>query len=386
LSEPGPVTVVAVSDHASLDAFIDVPRRLQRTDPAFVAPLALERREALDRARNPYFRHAEVQFWLALRDGRPVGRISAQIDRLHLAKFADATGFFGLIEGADRAVFRALFGAAEGWLAERGMGRAVGPFSLSVNEESGLLVEGFATPPMVMMGHAPAAYGGHVEACGYARIKDLLAYDYDIATPLPEGARRMVARVGDRVRVRAAIRKTYDADVAAALALYNEAWAANAFALPLTEDERRHMAASMKPLVDPDLLALAELDGRLAAFAVALPNINEAIADLDGRLLPLGWAKLLWRLKVRGVRSARMPLMGVRPDVAGTPVGAALAVMVIDAVRTAALAKGYARAELSWLLEDNLPVRRLVEAVGARVAKTYRLYAKALPGAAGAAA
>jgi GNAT superfamily N-acetyltransferase len=379
LSGPGPVSVVAVADRASLDAFIDVPRRLQRDDPAFVAPLALERRETFDRARNPYFRHAEAQFWLALRDGRPVGRVSAQVDRLHLAKYADATGFFGLIEGTDRAVFRALLDTAEAWLVERGMGRAVGPFSLSVNEESGLLVDGFAAPPMVMMGHAPAAYGAHVEASGYARIKDLLAYDYAIATPLPEGARRMVARAGDRVRVRAATRKSYDADVAAALALYNEAWAANAFSLPLTEDERRHMASSMKPLVDTDLVALAELDGRLAAFAVALPNINEAIADLDGRLLPFGWAKLLWRFKVRGVRSARMPLMGVRPDVAGTPVGAALALMVIDAVRTAALAKGYARAELSWLLEDNQPVRRLVEAVGARVYKTYRLYAKALP-------
>lgn len=382
MGEPDAVDVVPVAGRAALDDFIRLPHRLHAGDPAFVPPLIIERREALDPARNPYFRHAETRFWLARRAGRVVGRVSAQIDRLHQDKYADRTGFFGLIEGTDAAVFRALLGAAEGWLGARGMVRAVGPFNLSVNEESGLLVDGFDTPPMVMMGHAPPSYGRWLEAAGYAKVQDLLAYAYDIRAPMPEAARRMVARVGDRVRVRRLDRRRYHAEVATALELYNAAWAGNAFALPLTAEEQRHMAASMKPLVDPDLVALAELDGRLAAFAVALPNLNAAIADLGGRLLPFGWARLLWRLKVRGVRTTRMPLMGVRPDLAGTPVGAALAIAVIDRVRAQALAKGYERAELSWLLEDNMPIRRLIESLGARVYKTYRLYGRAIAGAA----
>lgn len=374
------IAITPVERGADLDLFIRAQHDLQRADPCFVPPLVMERREALNPAKNPYFRHAETCFWLARRGGRAVGRISAQIDRLHLEKYADATGHFGLIEGVDEAVFRALTAVAEAWLRERGMRRVLGPFNLSINEESGLLVDGFATPPMIMMGHAPPAYGRHLEACGYVKAKDLLAYVHDIDRPPPEAARRIAERAWERVRVRSLNPRAYDAEVEQALALYNDAWADNWCALPLTEAERRHLAASMKPLIDPALVHFVDLDGTLAAFAVALPNLNEAIADLGGRLLPFGWAKLPWRLKVRGVRTARLPLMGIRPDLAGTMIGAAAAFLVMDAIRRAALARGYRRAELSWVLEDNTAMRRIIEAFGARVYKTYRVYEKSLVG------
>ncbi|MGH6720390.1 MAG: dATP pyrophosphohydrolase [Alphaproteobacteria bacterium] len=372
------LSVAPVAGRADLATFIRVPLGLQSGDAHFVPPLNLERREALDPTKNPYFRHAEARLWLARRGGRAVGRISAQIDRLHLEKYGDGTGHFGLIEGADEGVFRALTAAAETWLAHRGMTRVQGPFNLSINEESGLLVDGFDTPPMIMMGHAPPSYGRHLEACGYAKVKDLLAYSYDLAQPMPEAVQRIADRAAGRIAVRALDPRSYARDVGAALALYNVAWAGNWGALPLTGEEMAHMTAAMKPLIDPALVALVELDGRLAGFAVALPNLNAAIADLGGRLLPFGWLKLVWRLKVRGVTTVRVPLMGVRPDLAGTMVGAAVAFLAIDAVRRRARAKGYARAELSWILEDNLPVRRMVEVVGGRVYKTYRIFEKPL--------
>ncbi|MEX2649376.1 MAG: dATP pyrophosphohydrolase [Alphaproteobacteria bacterium] len=377
MAEPdSSVAVVPVESRAQRNDFLRLPLGLHAADPAYVPPLLMERSEALDERKNPYFRHAEVGFFLALRDGRPVGRISAQVNRVHLAKYADATGHFGLIEGEDEAVFRALTATAESWLGARGMRRVLGPFNLSINEETGLLVDGFATPPMVMMGHAPVSYGRFLEAAGYRKAKDLLAYAHDFDQPIPEAARRFIGRFGGRVAVRPLRR--YRAEVAEALELYNAAWAGNWNSLPLGPEERAHLASSMRPLIDPALVQFADVDGRLAAFVVALPNLNAAIADLGGRLLPLGWLKLLWRLKIKGVTTARVLLMGVRPDLAGTPIGAAVAFLVIDALRRAALAKGYARAELSWILEDNMPMRRIIEAVGGRVYKTYRVYEKSL--------
>jgi hypothetical protein len=371
-----PVAVIPVETKAQRAAFLRLPLRLQAADPAYVPPLLVERAEAIDPAKNPYFRAAEVALFLAMREGRAVGRVSAQVNRAHLEKYADATGHFGLIEGEDATVFQALTRAAEDFLRSRGMRRVLGPFNLSINAETGLLVEGFDTPPMVMMGHAPRAYGGHLEAAGYRKAKDMFAYLFDMAMAMPDAVRRVSERAGGRVTVRGIT--DYGRDVAQALELYNAAWAANWCALPLSAAERGHLARSMRPLIDPKLIRLAFVDDKLAAFAVALPNLNEAIRDLDGRLLPLGWAKLLWRLKVRGVTTVRMPLMGVHPDLAGTPIGAVVAFLVIEAVRQAGLARGYRRAELSWILEDNMPIRRIIEAVGARVYKTYRVYEKAL--------
>lgn len=373
--------LVEVKDSRQLDTFIELPNRLYRGHASYVPPLAMERREALSARKNPYFRHARARFYLAYRGDAPVGRISAQVDDLALARHDKGLGHFGLIDAIDDpAVFRFLTAAAEDWLRAEGMRRVRGPFNLSINEESGLLVDGFEARSVMMMGYAPAYAGRRIEEQGYAKVKDLIAYDYDVvkAKPIdPKGMLKRVTRDG-RVRVRPLDMKQYRRDLSLVLEVYNDAWSENWGFLPFTEDEIVHAATSMKPLIRPDLVWIAEVDGEVAAMIVGLPNLNEAIADLDGRLLPLGWLKLLWRLKLRGLKSLRVPLFGVRKRHHRTPLGGALVLMLLQALRESAQTAGFETAELSWILEDNLAIRQVIEGIGGRPYKTYRIYEKAL--------
>ena len=375
------VVIEAVADAAAMERFIRAPFALQGGDPNWVPPLIKERRDHLDPRKNPWFDHAEAGYWLALRGGRVAGRISAQVDRARLARHGDATGHFGFLEAEDDgAVFNALFGAAEAWLGERGMRRAMGPFSLSINDETGLLVDGFDSPPSLMMGHAPPYYGRRVEDQGYVKAMDLFAYTRETRQPLPPGPTALAERVrhSPEVTLRPLDPARYGDDLDIILDIFNDAWSENWGFVPFTAAEIDHLATSLKPLIRADLVCIAEVGGEPAAMAVALPNLNEAIADLGGRLLPLGWARLLWRLKVRGLRTARVPLMGVRRRYHATVLGAALAFAVVDAIHRHLAAAGFDRAELSWVLEDNQPMRRMVEAIGGRAYKTYRIYEKAL--------
>ncbi len=370
-----------VADGDDLDAFIRLPNRLYRDHRAYVAPLALERRESLSARKNPYFRHARARFWLAWRGSTPVGRISAQVDELSLARHGATLGHFGLLEAEnDPAILRALTGAAEGWLRAQGMDRVRGPFNLSINEECGLLVDGFDARSVMMMGYQPPYLGPRLEEQGYAKAKDLLAYDYDIAEAKPVDPRGILKRVtaDARVRVRPLDMKRYRADLRLILDVFNDAWSENWGFLPFTEHEIVHAANSMKPLIRSDLVRVAEVDGEAAAMIVCLPNLNEAIADLDGKLLPFGWVKLLWRLKVSGVKSCRVPLFGVRKRYHRTPLGAALVLLLLESLRISSVKAGFEHAELSWILEDNAAIRSVIEHNGARVYKTYRIYEKAL--------
>lgn len=378
LERPAAATGIAIEPVAgrrALDRFIRLPHALHRDDPAWVPPLLMERRAALSPDRNPYFRHAEAAFWIARRDGRDVGRVCAQIDRLA----GPGTGHFGLLAAVDDAtVVGALMGTAERWLRARGAARALGPFNLSINEETGLLVDGFDQPPMLMMGHDRPYLGPLLERAGYGKAKDVLAYLCE-GPELPAPIRALVARpLPPGIRVRPLRRTDYRREVGALTAIFNDAWSGNWGFVPLTEDEIDHMARQMKPLIHERLVWFAEVDGEPAAFAVCLPNLNEAIRDLDGRLLPFGWTRLLWRLKVSGVGSARVPLMGVRRAHAGRLTGSLLAFLVIAALRREAAALGLTRIEMSWVLEDNHPMRRIAEAVGGRAYKTYRIYGKDL--------
>jgi hypothetical protein len=375
----GPVVLIPVTTPAELERFVRLPMRLQRDDPNYIPPLMMERREALSPKVNPFFQHAEVQLWLATRDGRDVGRISAQIDRLTPAAMGPA-GHFGMIAAEDDAeVFAALFAAAEAWLRERGRDRVLGPFNLSINEEVGLLIDGFDTPPMVMMGHDAPYAAGRIEALGYAKAKDVFAYLADTTAALPA---RVMARVGrgapDGVTLRELDLGRYDEEVRTLTQILNDAWSQNWGFTPTTEAETAHLAKALRPVVDRRLAWFAEIDGETAGFLIFLPNLNEAIRDLDGRLLPFGWAKLLWRLKVQGLKTARSPLMGVRKKFAGTPRGMITPFLLMQAGIEAARRLGYHKAELSWILEDNRPMRRMLEAAGASVYKTYRIYEKAL--------
>jgi hypothetical protein len=371
------VAVVPVATAAELERFIRLPMRLNSSDPNYIAPLLVERRAALSARSNPFFSHAEVQLWLAVRDGRDVGRISAQIDAL--APTQDA-GHFGLIAAEDDPrVFRALFAAAEGWLTSRGRRRVLGPFNLSVNEELGLLIDGFDTPPMVMMGHDPPYAAGRVEEQGYRKAKDLYAYYNPLTDDLPEKILKRVRRgPPPGVRLRQLDWSRYDAEVEALTEILNDAWSENWGYTPTTGAETRQLAAALRPVLDRRLTWFAEIDGETAAFIVLLPNVNEAIADLQGRLAPLGWAKVLWRLKVKRVKTLRVPLMGVRRKFAGTRRGQLLPFLLMDAGAIQARALGYGGFESSWVLEDNRPMRSILEAIGARIYKTYRIYEKSI--------
>ncbi len=373
------IEIVPVEGRALLERFIRLPQRLHRADPHYIAPLNMERRDALT-PKNPFFGHAEVQFWIARRDGRDVGRISAQIDHQALAERPDATGLFGMIAAEDdAAIFAALVETAAAWLRARGMRRMQGPFNLNINEETGLLVAGFETPPMLLMGHDLPYVGPRLEALGLRRSKDVLAYLYDVTVDLPASARRLLARpLPAEVSVRRLEPKRYAAEVRSITAIFNDAWAGNWGFVPLSDVETEYLAKSLRPLIDPRLVSIVELHGEPVGFLVCLPNLNEAIRDLGGRLLPFGWAKLLWRLKVAGVRTARVPLMGIRRAAQQGMIGKLLPFLLIDQVRRDAAGMGFTHVELSWILEDNMPMRHINESLGGVAYKTYRIYERAL--------
>lgn len=380
----GPVAslldIVAVTSPAEFERFVRLPHALNAGDPNWRAPLLMERREALSPKHNPFFEHAEVQFWLATRGGRDVGRISAQIDRLSPPTPAGRAGHFGLIAAEDDGeVFAALLATAEAWLAERGCVEVLGPFNLGINEEIGLLVEGADTPPMIMMGHDPAHAGRRIEAAGYAKARDVYAYLGDTMERPPAIDRMLASGVPEGMSLRPVDMARFDAEVMTMVDIFNDAWAENWGFAPLTVAETRHLAKSLKLVLEPRLVWFVEIAGRPVGFGVALPNINEAAADLGGRLAPFGWAKLLWRLKVsRKVTGVRLLLMGFRRGYARGLRDASAPFLLLERMAREAAGLGYSRYEISWILEDNRPACRMAEALGARRYKTYRLYGKSL--------
>lgn len=375
----GAISILPVDSKALMKRFIRLPARLHANDPNWITPLEMEREEAFSPKKNPLFQHTEVQFWLAVRDGRDVGRISAQVERRAI-ELGDHTGHFGLIAAEDDpAVFAALFATAEGWLRERGMKKVLGPFNLNINEETGVLVDGFDTPPMLLMGHDLPYVAPRVEALGYAKAKDVYAYIYDMRRSFPQSIETLLRReLPKGYRLRKLNFKQYRKDIGDITEIFNDAWAANWRFAPLTPADTDHLAKALRPILNPDLVWFVDVDGEPAGFGVALPNLNEALVGLDGKLLPFGWAKLLWRLKVRGVKTARVPLMGVKRKFASGFGGALLPFLIIDAMRREGLPLGYERVELSWILEDNLPMNRINLGIGAHAYKTYRVFGKDL--------
>lgn len=375
----GDIRIVPVRSKVELDRFIRLPMRLGADDPNYVAPLVFERQQSLTAKGNPFFEHAEVEFWLAVRDGRDVGRISAQIDRLN-PQTPQGIGNFGMVAAEDDpTIFAALFTVAEDWLRTRGCRAALGPVNLSTNEEVGLLVEGHENPPMFMMSHDARYLAARIEEQGYGRAKDIFAYICSVKDDLPAPILRRIRKgPPEGVTLRMLDMSRFDAEVDTLTGILNDAWSGNWGFTPTTEAETKALAATLKLLIDKRLTWFAEVDGETVGFMILLPNINEAIADLKGKLFPFGWAKLIWRLKIRGVKTGRVPLMGVKRKVAGSLRGQLLPFLLIDAVAQAARELGYARYELSWVLEDNLPMRRICDVGGAKIYKTYRLYQKSL--------
>ena len=316
---------------------------------------------------------------MASRGERAVGRISAQIDQLYLQRHDADTGHFGFLDAEDDpAVFQQLLATAERWLVERGMRRMLGPLSLSSNEEFGLLVDGFDAAPMMMMPFAPPYAAQHLDALGFRKAKDLVAYDLVIPDPSPAAVQRRITKLqnSSRVRMRPLDMSHYDSELMTVIDIFNDAWSENWGFVPFTEPEMRHAAKSMRPLIRPDLVWIGEMDGAAAAMIVCLPNLNEAIAGLNGQVLPFGWMKLLWRLKVAGLKTGRVLLMGLRKRHHKSAIGTVLVYALLEHLRVSMLRAGLRRIELSWVLEDNLPMRRVIEDVGAHVYKTYRVFEK----------
>ena len=372
------ITVRPARGWRDMRAFIRLPHAIYADDPAWVPPLELERRLHLSKRFNPFFDHGEGELFIAWRDGVPVGRVSAQIDRLHLERYGDATGFFGHLEAHDDpAIFRVLLDATAAWLKERGMRHVRGPFSWNINQESGLLVAGFDTPPAFMMGHAKPYYDAHVRAAGMTGVMDLLAYDFTRDMHVPDKMRRFIQREKERgtLRVRPLNKRRLKDELRLLRDIFNDAWAENWGFVPFTEREFMEMGRQLSFLVSERDVAIASWKGEPAAMAVVMPDLNRYIADMNGRLAPFNWLRLLYRLKFSGPpQRMRMPLMGVRRKFHNGLPGAMLALAVIDEVYTYNRDRGVGGAELSWVLETNSRVRHLIEGLGARPYKTYRLY------------
>jgi hypothetical protein len=377
-----PIRVVPVETAKQWHDFHHLAFKIYADDPQWVPPLLLERKFHFQAKHNPYFQHAHAAFFLAYRGDAPVGRITAQIDQLHLERYHDATGHFGFIEATNDAdVFAALLKAAEDWLRGQGMKRVIGPVSFSLWDQPGLLVEGFDTPPYVMMAHALPYYAGHITANGYQKAEDMIAYRYgpDAPTQTLEKLLARTLRSGEvTLRTIRMEKAHFDSEVTMLLDIINDAWSDNWGYVPMTKAEIDDLSGILKILLRPGDVAIAEYQGKPAAFAAIFPNLNEAIRDMNGRLFPFNIFKLLWRMKVTRPKTSRMPMMGVRKALQASPIGAALALSVIKATRDFNFSRGVVDSELSWILARNTRVRHVIEMVGGKPYKTYRVYEKPL--------
>lgn len=373
-----PVQLRPVRSHAEWRRFHALPARLYADDPNWVAPLRLQARQ-MWAPRHPFFQHAEGRAWIALRGDRTVGRISAQVDRLNDAEGRPDLGWFGQLEAEnDGEVFRALTEAAAEYLGAAGRTRMQGPFDLSINQQCGLLIDGFDSPPMMMMGHAPPYYAGRLSELGFVQAAELLAYQGSPDFADPRGMQRAVSRLGQRLRIEEVDRRDLLARAETMRGLFNEAWASNWGFVPITEAEFRQDIQDMKLLIRPGYVQIAWLDDEPAAFMVTLPDLNELVADFDGRLFPFGAVKLLWRVWRKRNRRVRVPLMGVAARHHQSLTGAILSYAMMARTRAHLLADGVEWAEQSWILEQNRGMRSLIESLGMHVAKRYVILERAV--------
>ncbi len=360
--------------------FLDVVDVIYKDDPRYIRPLDLDLKDRLNPKKNPFFAHADGVIFTAHRHGRCVGRVTAQIDREHLARHKDDVGFFGFLDTVDDPeVARALLARAESWLKERGMKTARGPFSLSINEEIGCLVEGFDSPPVLMNPHHRPYQGGLIEKAGYTKAKDVFGWRYEVGEP---NARVKKAqediRAMPEVTVRNLSKKDLDRDVAMTLDIFNEAWSENWSFVPMTKAEADKMAADLKLFLVPEITALVLIDGEPAAVALAMPNVNELIADMNGKLFPFGLPKLLYRLKVEGAKSGRLIILGIKKKFRVQRKYAALSLFLYAEMNEGGKRAGMTWGELGWTLEDNAAVNAGIRMMGAKKYKTYRIYEKSL--------
>ena len=382
----GPVSIHPVKDKADKREFVELAFRLNRGDPAWVPPLKNEAFDLLTPGKNPWFEHGKAQLFLARRDGRTVGRISAHVDFLALEQPASqgmgpGTGNWGLLEAEDAEVAHALIVSAEDWLRGQGMNRALGPLSISIWDEPGLLVEGFDTPPTIMLGHNSPLYQGWIEAEGYRPVKKLFNYAVDIVDGFPPLVNRIVAagEKNERIRIRRVDKRKFDAEAQLIMGILNDAWSDNWGFVPLTDSEIAYVGKKLKDIVFEDLIRVAEVDGEAVAFMIVLPNINELLIGMDGSLFPFNWARLLWWLRKPKSKRLRVPLMGVVKKLQNSRMASTLAFMMIEYIRRDGVAQyGAEQGDIGWVLDDNQGMNAVADAINATVNRVYQLYDKPL--------
>ncbi|PKP85006.1 MAG: hypothetical protein CVT80_04940 [Alphaproteobacteria bacterium HGW-Alphaproteobacteria-2] len=378
------ITVAPAEGRAAMRAFEALPFEAYRGDPAWHPPLRMVQAQQLDARRNPALAHIAPACFLAWRGGRPVGRIAAFANRAHLAHQQDDTGHFGFLDtlpGAEAAI-APLLSAAEAHLRAQGLAAIAGPFNFSVNEECGLLVEGFETPNMILMPHGRPGYAAALEAAGFAKAMDMHAYIHRMGErfetpPLVARSRARLER-NPALTVRQANLRDFETEVALVMDIFNDAWSRNWGFVPLSRAELHHMARELRPILRPGSLWIGMENGHPVTFTLMIPNMNEATRDLDGRLLPFGWAKVLWRLKGHRIGTARLPLAGTRPSHQKSMAGMALAATCFDNCLKDQHDHGVRAVEFSWVLETNRDLITLIDLYGAPAYKTYRIYRKAL--------
>ena len=375
-SNTGRVSIERVTTRKQLDEFLELPYRIYAGDPNWVAPLLMERRDFLDPKKNPFFKHAATELFLARKDGALVGRIGACEDRNYNAFHGGKVGFFGFYEAVDDdEVAEALFDAARGWIRSRGLSEMIGPSSFTSNHEIGLLVDGFDSPPVLMMTYNPRYYIRHFEeVLGLQKAKDLYAWWMSAHVDPPE----RVVRIAEKVRAKEGVvirpvnLKDFTEEARRIKEIYNAAWEKNWGFVPVTEEEFDHAAKDMKQIAVPDLVLVAEVQGEPVAFALTLPDLNQALIHVGGKLttfgLPIGLAKLLWH--ARKIDQLRLIILGIKEKYRKRGIDA---ILYLDTLR-AARKLGYKGGEISWTLEDNVLVNRAIEMMGGQRYKTYRVY------------
>jgi len=375
------ITIIPVTGKGQRKQFLDLPYKLYEGEPQWRPPLRFERAVQIDPQKNPGLTGLETQLFLAVRGGDIVGRIAAIKNNNHLAVHKDHTGHFGFLDARnDEAVITALMAAAQSWLKARGMRRIVGPLSFSIYEEAGLLIDGFDTPPTLMMPYGRADYQSALENFGFTKAVDMYAYwtNMHAGYPRPKIVTTMVDYIkkDPDITTRPMRKGKFLQEVQMAMEIFNDAWSDNWGSVPLSPAQIKHMASELKPLINKDFFWICEYKGVPAAFILMVPNVNEAIYDLDGRLLPFGWAKLLYRLKIKGLKTARIPLMGVRREFQRKRTGLAMAAFLSEKAFEMGREHGFTHVEMGWILEDNKSMIRIIEQAKGVPYKTYRMYEK----------
>lgn len=374
------LTIRPVETKADRNAFVDFAWEVYKDDPAWVPPLKSEVHGLMDPKENPWFGHGRAAFFLAERGGKVVGRISAQVDDLVQPSMPD-TGQWGFFDALDGDTAAALIAHAEGWLRAQCMKHALGPITISIWDEPGLLIEGFDESPLAMMGHHRPEYRAWIEAAGYAKAKDLHTFALDIRIDMIPVIDRLIksGEKNPRIVVRNVDKSKFDSEAAIILDILNDAWSDNWGFVPLTDAEIAYGGKKLKPIIVEDLVKIVEYDGEPVAFMLTIPDLNEMIADLNGSLLPFGWAKLLWRLHKVKTKRVRVPLMGVRKEFQSSRLASQFAFMLIEFTRRVCVDKyGINFGEFGWVLEDNQGMMSIAQLPGAGTNHKYRIYEKAL--------